>query len=121
MVGLAAVCVPSAMTGRPGLDCRVLACDCSRCVPGVSPHAMPHAHAHVLTQQTTGTPVAVFCEHEGDVAAVAAAAPNSLAGVSSVYAADAADSNGRKLQLLEWQSYLKEGSSGGGGGGCGCG
>lgn len=63
-----------------------------------------------------GTPIAALAESEQDVPGVAAAARHRLAGIRSVYDDDGAAGS---LQLLEWQSYLKEG--GDGAGGCGCG
>lgn len=61
-----------------------------------------------------GTPVAVLCEDEEQVPAVAAAAAQQLAGLD-VYDEAAMQrqqqrQGGLKLQLLEWQSYLKESS-----------
>lgn len=65
-----------------------------------------------------GTPVAILCEDESDVAATADAAQRlKSAGLTNVY--DEAsmlrqqqqeEARGFSLQLLEWQSYLKESS-----------
>jgi pyruvate/2-oxoglutarate dehydrogenase complex dihydrolipoamide acyltransferase (E2) component len=65
-----------------------------------------------------GTPVAILCEDEIDVAAAAAAAQRlTKAGLTNVYDEAAMqrqqqqeEARGLSLQLLEWQSYLKESS-----------
>lgn len=65
-----------------------------------------------------GAPVAVLCEDEGDVSAASDAAQRlARAGLSNVYNEAAMQrqqqqeaARGFSLQLLEWQSYLKESS-----------
>jgi len=69
-----------------------------------------------------GTPVAVLCEGQDEINTVAAAAAEQLAGLD-VYDEAAMQQQqqrpGMSLQLLEWQSYLKE-SSKEPGSSCGC-
>lgn len=67
-----------------------------------------------------GTPVAVLCEDESDVSAAADAA-QQLQGLNVYEEAAMQQQEGRglKLQLLEWQSYLKE-SGKDAGSSCGC-
>lgn len=63
-----------------------------------------------------GAPVAVLCEEERDISAAADAAQRlARAGLSNVYDEAAVqrqqqqeEARGFSLQLLEWQSYLKE-------------
>ena len=67
-----------------------------------------------------GTPIAVLCEEEAHMPAAAAAARQGLAGVN-VYDDAALRRAGlqQRVQLMDWQSYLKEeDAQGGGGSGC---
>jgi rhodanese-related sulfurtransferase len=67
-----------------------------------------------------GAPIAVLCENENDVSAAADAA-KQLEGLNVYDEAAMQQQNhrGLSLQLLEWQSYLKE-SSKDGSSSCGC-
>jgi hypothetical protein len=87
--------------------------------PTAQPHANKHPRNHART--TTGTPIAALCEHEGDVPAVAAAAPG-LRSIPDLYDDEGVRCSGMQpfVQLLEWQSFLKDDKGAGGSGSCGC-